>query len=146
MVMNTCKRLIDTVLNVFRTNTSHLTETVTPVVTKAKERVQETMIEAEVIAQELKVSAEHQVAAAYDKAVNVGHQAAELLEGSKEHLEEVMEEIKTSSEQIVAGVKGQTFKAKAAAAKAPASKTRKTAATAKTRKPATRKTSKPKSE
>lgn len=150
--MNACKNLINKVLNLFRTNTSQLTETVAPVVAKTKERMRETLVEAESIAQELKGDAEQHMADAYDKAVNVGHQAAGILDGSKEQLEGFMEEIKQSSEKIVAGARARTFKdkVKAAAAKAPAAKTapktKKAAATAKAGKPVIRKTGKTKPE
>ena len=136
VVKNACKRLIDTVFDVLRTNIARLNEKLTPVASKTRERVQETWAEAEIIAQDLKVSAEQQVAEAYDKAVHltdsVSHHAAEILQESKEHLEEVAEEIKESSEQIVAEVKTRTPKAKPATVKATATKTSTTKTTAAT--------------
>jgi F0F1-type ATP synthase membrane subunit b/b' len=143
VVKNACKRLIDTVFDVLRTNIARLNEKLRPVASKTRERVQETWAEAETIAQELKVNAEQQVAEVYDKAVHltdsVSHQAAEILQESKAHLEEVVEEIKETSEQTVAEVKARTTAkakpatAKATVAKAPATKataTKTTAATA----------------
>ncbi|QFY41536.1 hypothetical protein F6R98_01940 [Candidatus Methylospira mobilis] len=144
MVKNACKRLIDTVFDLLRTNIARLNEKISPVASKTRGRVQESWAEAETIAQGLKVSAEQQVADAYDKAVHltdsVSQQAAEILEESKEKLEEAVEEIKQSSEQIVAEVKTRTSKVspakKPVAAKAAASSASNVSATKTAKAPA----------